>query len=331
MEKVNRKLLKENGRNALKNNFWIAMLVVLVGSFLGAEWSGLLNNGAGSGINSGSSISSGNSSNYQYDDSYSKGLEEVLEAFEDEINEYSTGDEFHYDYNEELDVEDTVNSFINELKAHYNLTDEMLAQVVCYGIAAVFIIFLLIYVLAVCIQFLIGSFLSAPVGVGYRYFFMKNRQGNGEFKDLFYAFSDGRYMKIVKGMFAANIRMFGWSLLFYFPGLVKYYQYFFVSYIMAENPDISKERARELSERMTDGHKWEIFVMRLSFLGWYFLWVLIEMVLALISCGLLAIPGIVLMFPIAGYQAASFAELYEERREYALMTGMASSYELKGF
>lgn len=46
MEKIDRKLFKKNARNALKNNFWITMLVVAVASLLGAGWTGLLNGGS---------------------------------------------------------------------------------------------------------------------------------------------------------------------------------------------------------------------------------------------------------------------------------------------
>ena len=61
------------------------------------------------------------------------------------------------------------------------------------------------------------------------------------------------------------------------------------------------------------------------------LFVLEEIVLALISCGLLAIPGVLLIYPLVAYKNATYAELYEERREYMLMNGMAREDELIGF
>lgn len=315
MEKINRVLLKKNGRAALKNNFWIIMLVVAVASFLGGSWSGLLNGGS---INFRSIGDFGTT-------------KEMLSEIEQSLNHNSHYGTFSYDYRNDISGKENIAAFMEQLKNYLGVTEGQLIQIICFAVAAVLIIFIILYALSVTIQFLIGSFLCAPIGVGYRRFFMKNRKSNAEFGDLFAAFAKGRYMRIVKTMFATNIRIFGWSLVFYFPGLVKYYQYFFVPYIMAENPGISNERAREISTQMTKGHKWQIFVMGLSFIGWYMLFILAEVILALISCGILAILGFVLIFPIIAYEQASFAELYEERREYALMTGMAAEDELAGF
>jgi len=55
---------------------------------------------------------------------------------------------------------------------------------------------------------------------------------------------------------------------------IKRYSYFLVPYITAENPKISPREAVTLSRRMMDGHKWECFVLELSFLGWSLLGVL---------------------------------------------------------
>ena len=44
-----------------------------------------------------------------------------------------------------------------------------------------------------------------------------------------------------------------------------------VPYIAAENPDMSGRQAVTLSKTIMQGHKWECFVMELSFIGWQFL------------------------------------------------------------
>ena len=54
-------------------------------------------------------------------------------------------------------------------------------------------------------------------------------------------------------------------------GLVKRYSYFLVPFIVAENPDVRPRAAITLSRRMMKGHKWECFVLDLSFVGWMFL------------------------------------------------------------
>ncbi len=44
-----------------------------------------------------------------------------------------------------------------------------------------------------------------------------------------------------------------------------------VPYILSEDPDMPLDEAIEISKRMTDGQKGDIFVLDLSFLGWYIL------------------------------------------------------------
>lgn len=61
---------------------------------------------------------------------------------------------------------------------------------------------------------------------------------------------------------------FLWSMLFLIPGIIKALAYSQCMYIIADNPKIGAKQAMKLSMRMTDGHKGDIFVMALSFIGW---------------------------------------------------------------
>lgn len=315
MQPINRGLLKENAKLALKNNFWIIMAVVIVGSFLGCNWSGIARNNGSANVN----VNTGTGS-----------TQKTLIQVENVINKISDSD-FTYDYDEDKSDVDNLESFYATFLEYFNMTHQDFMKMLRGAVAIILAIVIIINILLAIIQFVIGSFVSAPIGVGVSNFFMRNRKGIGRFTDMFSAFNKGKYMNTVKGMFSSNIRMFGWSLLFYFPGLVKYYQMYFMSYIMAENPSISPARAREISSKMTEGHKWQIFVLELSFLGWILLATLLFLIVVLCSCGLLAIPGMLLLYPVTAYQYATFAELYAERREYALVNGLASEQELSGF
>ena len=44
--------------------------------------------------------------------------------------------------------------------------------------------------------------------------------------------------------------------------------YAMAPYILAENPDISGVEALRLSRQMMKGHKWELFWLELTFIGW---------------------------------------------------------------
>jgi uncharacterized membrane protein len=65
-----------------------------------------------------------------------------------------------------------------------------------------------------------------------------------------------------------------WMLLFFIPGIIKGYAYSQCLYIIADNPNIGARQALKISMRMTQGYKWKIFVMYLSFIGWSLLCVL---------------------------------------------------------
>lgn len=59
-----------------------------------------------------------------------------------------------------------------------------------------------------------------------------------------------------------------WTMIFVIPGIVKAYAYSQMRYLIAEYDNISVTKAMRVSIEITRGHKWELFVMDLSFLGW---------------------------------------------------------------
>ena len=62
-----------------------------------------------------------------------------------------------------------------------------------------------------------------------------------------------------------------WSMLLWIPGIVKSYSYAMAMYIQAENPEMGSLEAITRSKQMMQGHKMELFVLDLSFIGWYLL------------------------------------------------------------
>ena len=64
-----------------------------------------------------------------------------------------------------------------------------------------------------------------------------------------------------------------WSLLLVVPGIIMTYAYAMTEFILADT-DYTFLDAIRLSKNMMKGHKWEYFVLQLSFIGWYILIVL---------------------------------------------------------
>ena len=59
-----------------------------------------------------------------------------------------------------------------------------------------------------------------------------------------------------------------WTMLFIIPGIIAAYRYRFSLYNLLENPDMGVMEAINLSKQQTEGFKWQLFVLDLSFLGW---------------------------------------------------------------
>lgn len=143
---------------------------------------------------------------------------------------------------------------------------------------------------------LLEIFLFAPFEVGGCRFFVENIYGRPRMGEILCAFRGGAYGKIVLTLFLRNLFISLWTLLFIIPGIIKSYEYRMIPYLLAENPQMSRQEAFQESKEMMRGQKWNAFVLDLSFIGW--------MLLAGITCGLAGI------FYVTPYIHATNAELY---------------------
>lgn len=176
------------------------------------------------------------------------------------------------------------------------------------------IVMLIAVAISVLISLGLSFFVFGPLNVGKNRYFMESRVDKSSFGQLFYGFKQN-YMNNAVAMFLTNLYIGLWSLLLIVPGIIKSLEWSQVPYILAENPGMSGARARAISSQMTDGQKWEIFVLQLSFLGW-------ELLGALLC-------GVGTLF-VAPYQEATYAELYACLRDKALANGIATVQELPG-
>ena len=87
-----------------------------------------------------------------------------------------------------------------------------------------------------------------------------------DFSAAFSGFDD--FWCAFKVNFLVGLYTFLWSLLFVIPGIVKGISYSMSMYVLAENKGMSATECIEASKKMTEGHKMELFVLSLSFIGW---------------------------------------------------------------
>ncbi len=104
-----------------------------------------------------------------------------------------------------------------------------------------------------------------------------------------------------------NLFAFLWGLTIA-GGIIKHYSYYLVPCILAENPAVGTMEAITLSRKMMKGHKWECFVLELSFLGWE--------LLGILTMGLSDI------FFTAPYKVAVMGEYYAELRRLCQKKGL---------
>ena len=111
------------------------------------------------------------------------------------------------------------------------------------------------------------SLVSMVLSAGYLLYNMGVRKGRTmPYATMFDGFTF--VGKIIILQILVGVYVFLWSLLLFIPGIVAGYRYRFALYNLCENPQLSPSEALNMSKAQTRGHKWELFVLDLSFLGW---------------------------------------------------------------
>lgn len=164
-------------------------------------------------------------------------------------------------------------------------------------IFAFIVAFLAIFFIILIAVIAFSIFISTVVQVGKLNFFLQSGyQGQSAgIGCLFFGFSSGSYINIVKTMFLRGLYQTLWTLLLIIPGIVKHYEYYMVPYLLAENPGLNSSEAFRQSKQMMDGNKLDTFVLEFSFIGWE--------ILCVLTCGI----GFIFLAP---YMQATFTELY---------------------
>ncbi|TJX14571.1 DUF975 family protein [Tissierella creatinini] len=127
----------------------------------------------------------------------------------------------------------------------------------------------------ILILWILSLFISPLLTVGKNRFFLKGFEGDVNIRYLFSTFNRSEFWGIFKCIFITGIKNFLWFLLFIIPGIVKSYEYRMVPYLLVNDTDLTSREAIEMSRSLTGGHKWNMFVLDLSFIGWYLLGVLL--------------------------------------------------------
>ena len=145
-------------------------------------------------------------------------------------------------------------------------------------------------------SFLLNFFLLYPLSLGYSVAHKELLQ-NGDAaitrNTVRLAFSD--YVRNAVSILLVYLYTILWTLLFIVPGIIKGLAYSLTPFIVKDNPQLSPNQAINLSMKMMKGHKFDLFYLYLSFIGW--------ILLAMLTLGI----GLLWVIP---YMQTSMAAFY---------------------
>lgn len=150
----------------------------------------------------------------------------------------------------------------------------------------------------------VSLFVLLPLAVGYSNSMrVLLETGDNRLTNNSFSLGFGNWLHVVWGMILSTIYIFLWTLLLIIPGIIKSYSYALTPYILVEHPEMSANEAIEESMRLMDGHKFDLFYLQLSFIGWA--------ILSILSLGL----GFFWLIP---YQMTAQAAFYRDIKNEAM-------------
>jgi len=139
-----------------------------------------------------------------------------------------------------------------------------------YGMA-ILAILLPFVILSAASSIVVGVIFLMPIMVGQAYMYLSfDNDAPTEINALFKGFKSDIYLKNVLTLFLKGLFIFLWTLLLIIPGIIKTYAYALTEYILADDT-VETDDAITLSRQWMNGHKLELFVIHLSFIGWLIL------------------------------------------------------------
>jgi len=139
--------------------------------------------------------------------------------------------------------------------------------------------------------------------VGFMSFCIKTfRSQKTEFNELFKGFIF--FIKVISIFILSAVFVFLWSLLLIIPGIVAGYKYRQAYYILLEDPEKGALSCISESKLIMHGRKLDLFILDLSFIGWYFLRFMLMLTPFLFIVPILS----VWLYPYVGLTRVAFYE-----------------------
>lgn len=115
-----------------------------------------------------------------------------------------------------------------------------------------------------------------------------------------FKFAFSRWLRNFWGIFLMGLKIMLWTFLLIIPGIIKSFSYALTPFLLVDCPELTPLQCIKLSDRMMKGHKFDLFYLYLSFIGWF--------LLGILTLGI----GYLWLYP---YMQTSIASFYEDVKE----------------
>lgn len=150
---------------------------------------------------------------------------------------------------------------------------------------------------------LLATLITLPLSYGILVLFLDFARGEKiENSKLFDGYKYGFQRIFTTGLLQLIYTVL-WYLLLIIPGIIKSYSYSMTYYILKDNPELKNNAAIEKSMQMMNGHKMDLFLLHLSFIGWA--------ILCLLTMGI----GFLFLIP---YMYTAQAHFYEDLKKQSI-------------
>lgn len=288
-----RRDLKAKARKVVKNNYWTALIVCFLLALFTSEF--------------GTSIILIWQGEDSVDPNYIVKQENIVrdnEKAEEELSEIKEKEEEFQEKRSglnqvQLGIIEIIKANVNNLFKSEKYIFRIWDAIKSFGIHETGLGVGLILISIIALIYII--LIAEPLRVaGRKYFILARKEENTKMGVMKEIFKKGNWKNVTYIMFFKNLYNLLWFLTI-IGGVIKFYEYRMIPFILADNPKVSKKEAFELSRKMMKGNKWKTFVIDISFILWY--------ILSIFTFGLLNILYVNI------YKASTETELYNTLKD----------------
>ena len=316
MEKLNRKELKTRAKAVVKSHYWILMIVCLTAAVIGSSFSGSLEflkitkddtsteTVSESAGKTGQDSPKGDIKNgFGYGEIVNSIMENNLTRYEENTKKSLSAQEAKRQESfgalkigRSRGLLAVIVNNVQSGSLYIMIIVTLQTLFHSKELGSIFFVLLSFLLIAAVYVLFIGTF-----QVVYSRIFLEARSYEKvPYRKFLYLIRTRSLFRVARVCLVTTIYLFFWSLTIV-GGFIKTYAYYMVPYILAENPRLNSKQAITLSRRMMKGHKWECFVLDISFILWYLLSVITF--------------GLVRLFWLNSYKTATMTEYYAKLRQ----------------